>query len=52
MVSRSGEGLTLSLIVVILVPFGLILYIPLIVGARMTQFLDFFISQSLYPRSC
>lgn len=51
MVSRSGEGLALSLIVVILVPFGLILYLPIIVGAGMTPVLDFFTSQSLYPRS-
>ena len=52
MIRRSGESLALSLIVVILVPFGLTLYIPLIVGAGMTQLLDFFTSQSLYPRSC
>lgn len=51
MVRRSGEGLALSLIVVILVPFGLILYIHLIVGAGVTHFLDFFTSQSLHPRS-
>lgn len=52
MVSRAGEGLALSLIVVILVPFGLILYIPIIVGAGMTPVLDFLMGQSLYPRSC
>lgn len=51
LVCRSGEGLALSLIVVILVPFGLILYIHLIVGAGVTHFLDFFTSQSLHPRS-
>ena len=51
MIRRSGESLALSLIVVILVPFAPILYILMIVGAGMTYFLDFFTSQSLYPRS-
>jgi hypothetical protein len=51
MVRRSGEGLALSLIVVILVPFGLILYLPIILDAGMTPFLDFFTNQRLYPRS-